>query len=1162
MRNIFRILCLLLLCNVAALAQTNTLTVPDVIMNSTGRVMLPIQLDNTSEVVAMQFTLTIPEDFTIEGYNLELTDRMDGHSIRTKQMSDGRYMVMVMSGENKAIKGNTGTLYEVPLCVIGCPAERSVHQMGISDVVITNANGDNVATSGSKAGKITVEDLADIEVCEVSASTTNIVPGQDVEIFWTLKNNGHKTFEGDWYAYINIVTEYASHNISYDSRSSSIEWGNSEKLSSVITIPDVLNLDGESRIEVSLHTFSNANEPAWLRDNNRAISNATYDVAKLLKLSPVLKNIKEEDQQVQYYLQRSGDYRQSEAFAITTTNDSRVSLPSSVTIPSYSSYAYFYADVSANKQIDEECVVNISAEGNGYDAVKAQLVIEDDTTAPFPFTVELNNPESWNDFNAVHKLTISGTFENARGNNGHIEYAMQDSYDWKTLTADMAPGTEFTANLDEVFGYYNALQKIRFRRVDVSGSIKTIAPLVFKNIRYHALNGIEAKNYNYGDSIYQDNLTIDLDEAEYALIYQNNVNAGSARIYLDGVFPYSFGRSTYYFDINRLPMPGGGITVEQGPFAFSRSYQYPSWQFQEANTLVNGTDYLVNWYDNYYPGTATVEVVARGNYYGTFSATFPIVKAVLSGNFYRYSLPEADIVNDGEQHAASVTYKWSDVGEPVITYVNTATGTSSTTAPSADGEYDVYIRFLDNNCYYGTDDTKIGSFGIYTFDDAEWTALGTIYNAFNDKGWTAGWDMTNGKKSVKSLSGLTVEKGHVTSINLSRKNIKGEMPDNLSAFTKLTNLNLSYNELTGNVGTLAANFPSLQSLNVSHNMFTEVSPMIPATVTSFNSSYQAIDKTLGYDLANFDAEEFYASIPTILTYDHNNQQYRKRITLNCSSDTPEYWSFLLDYNDGEVSMYNNTSGQVYKGESGNVFTAKPSSGVSSESTINVRLLYANGDVNMNGPVDAADLQTIIKYIFNEYYGRFFCFATADIENDDMINVQDVVGMVDVLLASNEEDASSAPSVQKMKAQASDHAVAEAYVFVQDGYIVLQSDREIAALDLAVSSDVKWLNESAMQFSTTGRHLVAYSLFDNTFPAGTTILAKCNPGTRVTKVSASDIQANNISIKAGTADDANVILNIDATRAYSDGIYDAAGRQHNSTVNGLNITRDGKKFVKK
>lgn len=769
------------------------------------------------------------------------------------------------------------------------------------------------------------------------------------------------------------------------------------------------------------------------------------------------------------------------------------------------------------------------------------------------FAATPEDPDLWNDLSLLHKITINGTYESPAGIDGRIEYAVEDSEEWQSLTGLIHSGSEFSAPVYAMFDASKPVHKIRFRTVDAVGNTTLLAPITYQDVSFHDATGIEDLYYNYGTPVVQTNVTTDLGDGNYVVNdYQNNVNAGTASFKVQGVFPVTIGRRTYTFEVLPRPLEGSISLDSEGPWVYSPYvWHVPSWKFNEPNNLVEDVDYYVDYDKNYYPGEASVNVVGEGNFSGVLSAQFTIDKATLiANNNYSYILPDEDCDNDGTQHAAEFyAYSEEGMGTPVFTYVNTADNTSSTEAPSADGDYDVYLEIPEGRCYYGVDKTKIGSFSITTFDDAEWAALVSLNNSFAAKEWNVEWDMTAGKKNVKNLSGVQTYRGHVVGLDFSGKHLTGEVTEDFTKFPELTSLDLSNNDLSGNVGSILADYSKLEFLHVSYNHFTEVSPMIPASVNLWYG-YQSFQEPIDFHVSN-QGENLRNALPPIVFYNHIDQTFNT-----------DFGAHLYDADGSTYSLWNSYGwdvyyymyGNPYKGQSGDIIDMwEWYNGFD----IPVRLYFEQGDVNFSGTTDAADVQRTINYIFGDYSDALFCYTAADTYTDETINVQDVVCLVNILLADNDVQKSS-----KKKAPAFEDAAADAYIYINDnGEIILQAEKEIATLDILAKGNVKWSDATGMTTATNGGHLVAYSLMGNTFPVGTTVLGKCTAGSHVVKASAADIKAQSVNVKFDGSASANAIIGINAD-GNEQQIYDAAGRQHNTPIKGLNIKRNGKKFVNK
>lgn len=361
-------------------AQTNTLTVPSVTARQGKTLSLPIYLDNTEDVVAVQFSISLPSGLSLESSSAILGTRAEGLDLTMRKISDGKYMAMIYSSSNQPIRGRTGTLLTVPMSVLSTLEEGSSHQMILSDVVIGIIDGKNVAT-GFEAGKVTIAKSADLEVSGVGTSASTLFPGDEMTVHWQVSNTGGLPTESGWSEQIYLKetdgTEKILTTVYYNG---SLGVGGVVSRSAHIIIPEVMGLDGECYVKVRLNPNSDAGEPVWLLDNNTAVSASTVMVGKKLQLATSNKTLEERVGGItNLCLTRSGSVKDDEFFKVVSTNDSRVVMPSGITIPKGQSSAYITLELTPNGKLDDNAYVTIDISGCGYDNVSAEMDIEDDT---------------------------------------------------------------------------------------------------------------------------------------------------------------------------------------------------------------------------------------------------------------------------------------------------------------------------------------------------------------------------------------------------------------------------------------------------------------------------------------------------------------------------------------------------------------------------------------------------------------------------------------------------------------------------------------------------------------------------------------------------------------------------------------------------------------
>lgn len=804
------------------------------------------------------------------------------------------------------------------------------------------------------------------------------------------------------------------------------------------------------------------------------------------------------------------------------------------------------------------------------------------------FEVTPDDQEGWNDLSRPHRLTLTGTYESPAGLDGIIDYAVEDSEDWQALTGTLASGDEFTESLVATFDVTKSTHKIKFRTRDVVGNTTLLHPIEYKDVSFHDLSGIEDKTYT-GDAIFQTNVSCDLNADQYALkAYINNVNKGTASFNIEGVFPYTIGRKTYTFTINPQEL-SGDITIHENAFVYNGQPFTPDWDFTNEGyaALVVDQDYTISWSNNTLPGQGQLKVEGINNYCGTISATFDIDKAQLSDDAFTLTLPDQDITYDEKSHGASIS---SENGVGNATFYYQKQGEEATTnEPSEAGEYNILLEISDGSLYYGRERYSVGSFTIYKFSAEEWVILQTVLPQLSQMGWSQPWDMSQGMNTVSTLSGLTIEKGHVTGLDLSGQELTGGFPYFLLSFPNLHQVNLASNHLsgdiglgtyafaqqnplltlaledvdisgnqfTGNIGLFANCFANLTSLDASHNCLEDVYPMIPATVASLDISSQTISRVVPLELSSLSIEDLATKIPSILLYDHANQTFKTDINFLCSTKDND-WSIVLVSKNGQLGMRLASEQNTYYGESGDTLsvTVINDDGKPEGSTFSVSLSFDEGDGNFDGKVDILDLQTTLNYMFGEYNTHIFNYTAANMYKDEMVNVQDIISFVNLLLAQNASHVSTAARrTSEILDEQSDLSL-----FVEDDDVYINAQQPVSALHIISRGDIEWdFKRYGFDQSYNANGVVAYSLGGCTLPLGMLKVGKLNGDAEILKASASTPAATPLAISVGGSSTTGINV-MSISKEYGK-YFSVDGVQKSCTIKGLRIEKRDNGYVK-
>lgn len=357
--------------------QRNVLQLPDV-TTQIGNVQLPVSIENTDEIVGAQFDLTLPDGVTAETTGV-LANRSDGHTVTVSRLNSGAYRVLLHSAQNRPLRGQSGVVMYLPVNIPDFFEEGSEHPLAVVNAVLGKATGENVLTEAI-AGSIRISKLPDLTVKNITCDKQTVNPGDRITCSWQVENIGELATDGGWSEQVSLVTEDGSQNklIATTNYDGILDASGIVSRQVEITLPTLLGIDGQARLQVRIVPDSKTGESTSAQGNNTQTGSSLININKVLTLEISPNRVDENaSRRIALRVNRSGRWTAAETFAITATMDSRVSVPSSVTIPANQSGAVVYFNVTDNDVLDNDSIVNISAEGNGYAAVICHLLIED-----------------------------------------------------------------------------------------------------------------------------------------------------------------------------------------------------------------------------------------------------------------------------------------------------------------------------------------------------------------------------------------------------------------------------------------------------------------------------------------------------------------------------------------------------------------------------------------------------------------------------------------------------------------------------------------------------------------------------------------------------------------------------------------------------------------
>lgn len=455
-------------------------------------------------------------------------------------------------------------------------------------------------------------------------------------------------------------------------------------------------------------------------------------------------------------------------------------------------------------------------------------------------------------------------------------------------------------------------------------------------------------------------------------------------------------------------------------------------------------------------------------------------------------------------------------------------------------------------------------------DATDYEALKVLYQATNGGAWTSKtWRIGSNAVTSTGWPGVTFdEEGHVLAIDLQINNLTGTLPTAGMEMKSLRTLNLSGNSLSGDVAAFCKLLPVLETLNLGNNLFTELTDVLPAHITSLNLQNQRER----YSLSTFPQQEWAMGdkladiqLGSLIAYDHKNQNFEAHPTLRIYTADNNSYVGEMRYSDG---AYRYSLSGTYTYASGTEFCIRSNDGVAQNNRLRAKLTWTKGDVNADASVDVLDAQQTLNYIMGTQNGNFN-YPAADTYEGSGINVQDVVATINIFIGSNDNaDRKTVMAAQRRWTESLGEEASVANVLsVEDGALWLNASDQVAALDITLAgvkaNDVKLaLSKQRYQLVThntaNGVRVVIISTTGDIISGRTKLLQLAKPA-RVDQTMAADINAQPVGIAfEGQATGIDAVTTDAESR---EDVYSIDGRKLNGVEReGIYIVNGKKKAI--
>lgn len=282
----------------------------------------------------------------------------------------------------------------------------------------------------------------------------------------------------------------------------------------------------------------------------------------------------------------------------------------------------------------------------------------------------------------------------------------------------------------------------------------------------------DAGPYGYTGKEWKPEVTVSFNSAtltagnDYTVSYENNINAGTAKIIITGIGDHFTGLTEKTFTINSAEISGCTFAPIADVTYNTQAHTPEVTVAISGRTLEADKDYTVSYASNVNAGTATVTVTGKGNFTGSANTTFTIAKADLNLSVYTISslctetevktstLPSNFFLADETETGFSIalTAAGGDAiftqapavvdGENVITYqLNGGTGEAT---------FNVTVTPVSSNYKAGTYDLKIQAYDktnvsnriVFESGSAVYTGSGIKYEKATIAGHSSGMRYT------------------------------------------------------------------------------------------------------------------------------------------------------------------------------------------------------------------------------------------------------------------------------------------------------------------------------------------------------------------------------------------------------------------------------------
>ena len=363
-------------------ATAQTLTVESFEQLAGEEALVPIHLaTGGAGIVGVQFDITLPYKKSNSSPVL-VESRKDGHSVSIRRLSDLKYTALIMSFDNKALKGSDGLLLTFPVTVDASAQIGATKPMALENIVLSTATGQNVATASTSEATFTVqyEPTPDLvpQALTVSSSGTTLVTGGKMTVSFSVVNQGTRETGDGWTEKVWVKDEAGNRTLvatkNYDA---TLDKASSVSRLYEVDLPQAMGMEGTVSAEVEIIDKTNTGEQVADQANNSVTSDNSMTLEKRIFLSAA-NILVEEGQGQSVTLTRSGSKTSAETFTIAETSGlNMLVVPATVTIAAGASTANFTVRARDNSEVNQQYRTSLTVSGTDYGQAVMSVDVKD-----------------------------------------------------------------------------------------------------------------------------------------------------------------------------------------------------------------------------------------------------------------------------------------------------------------------------------------------------------------------------------------------------------------------------------------------------------------------------------------------------------------------------------------------------------------------------------------------------------------------------------------------------------------------------------------------------------------------------------------------------------------------------------------------------------------